>query len=113
MIARRDGTVVHVLAEIGRHPGKNREPTVAEVVPELAARHDPRTPPRVASDIVVVDERVVLLGVKTGGIPLETRAWRAVHVGLPRHVRRLELVDEVATTEMTRGAIRAHAEGRT
>src|SRR5919204_875224 len=60
VVAGRDAAIVHVVAHVGRDPGKARDLATAHIGRELRERHDVgRTARGVVADVVVIQEGVV------------------------------------------------------
>ena len=102
---------MHVIAHVGGDPGEVRRVVTREVGAELREWDDVRrTAARVAADVVVVDERIVLLHVWIG-VADEAARGHAFHVRLPGATARLNLVGDVRRIDVAARAITGNPEG--
>ena len=107
----RDGTVVHVVAHVGRDPDVVGDRSAREIRTELGEGHHVRAAARrIGTDVVVVDPGIVLLHVGIG-IAHEARRRHALEVRLPAPATALDLVREVRRADPTGGAVARDAEG--
>ena len=99
IVAAAVGGAVHVVADIGGDPGKVRKAAGCQVRAELCKWNDALETRRVVANAGEIHEGIVLLPVQSRVSPGEAHRWHRLHIGLPRQMVRLELIDERLTAE--------------